>query len=143
MKFQVFVFILYFYINDCGSTKSPKNQVVNANLSQQSLPTTTLLSNKSNNSESGRIEVLEAPLKLDNDKKSYRVIRLSNGLKALLISTQENEKELDGGEVDNKSVEYSEFHQKLSACNLGIDVGSLSDPRDVQGLAHFIGNFNV
>lgn len=115
MKFQIFVFVLFFDINHGGPTKDPHKQV--------------------------DVEVLEAPNKLENDKKLYRVIRLSNGLKALLVSTQENADELVGSVVYNKTEEFSKFHQKRSACNLGVNVGSLSDPRDVQGLAHFIGNF--
>lgn len=122
------------------------------------------------------VEVMEAPDKSENDKKSYRVIRLENGLKALLISdpTQErtsnetieeaatasdNEVEEDddddgdGGDDDEMGDSESDNDEsecesrrskrgKLAACSLCVDVGSFSDPRDVQGLAHFLGKIN-
>lgn len=76
------------------------------------------------------IEVLETPEKSENDRKSYRVIRLANGLKALLISVP----------VENAAeIGKSSESDKLAACSLGVDVGSFSDPREIQGLAHFLG----
>lgn len=72
------------------------------------------------------VEELEAPAKSENDKKSYRVIRLENGLKALLISAPVD----DGNATDSN---------KKAACALCVDVGYFSDPFDVQGLAHFLG----
>lgn len=116
MDFYIFVLFLLFDFNQCG----PANQV-----------------KQNNSSEEGLVEILEAPYKLDNDKKLYRVIRLSNGLTALLVSTQEYT--LDS----NETIEYAEFRQKKSACSLKVEVGSFSDPRDIQGLTHFIGMFDI
>lgn len=115
------------------------------------------------------VEVMDEPIRSENDKKSYRIIRLTNGLKALLVSDpygaaesneqenqtiattassdEESENEADDGDDDNDNDNESDGEaepeanrEKLSACSLCVDVGSFSDPRDVQGLAHFLGN---
>ncbi len=51
------------------------------------------------------------------DKRDYKGFILNNGLKVLLISDPETDK---------------------SAAALDVNVGSMSDPRDLQGLAHFL-----
>lgn len=81
------------------------------------------------------VEVLETPVKSENDKKSYRVIRLENGIKALLISVPS--KIVESATSDNR--EATESNSKLAACAVCVDVGSFSDPPDVRGLAHFLG----
>lgn len=119
--------------------------------------------------EKNGMDILEVPDKSENDKKSYRVIQLSNGLKALLIydpvaearaiadfskcnvkvnattvnmtaamasDDDETESEASDDEEDNTD---GEAREKLAACSLSVDVGSFSDPRDIQGLAHFLG----
>lgn len=115
------------------------------------------------------VEVMDEPIKSENDKKSYRIIRLGNGLQALLISDpngaaepngqenhtnsaivssdEESENDGDDGDDDNDNesdgeTEHDTNREKLSACSLCVDVGSFSDPREVQGLAHFLGNVN-
>lgn len=134
-----------------------------------------------NKNEMSSVEVMETPDKSENDKKLYRVIRLENGLKALLISdpnqnpvphddaddghthkhkreavvSSDEEEESDeeddtgkhaveeGSDEDDGGVEtHHEKRGKLAACSLCVDVGSFSDPRDVQGLAHFLGKIN-
>lgn len=116
------------------------------------------------------VEVMPSPVKSESDKKSYRVIRLSNGLKALLISdptrtedagedaakgkrstneseaaesssSEEEEGEEEGDNDDGSDDEAGEDgeRQKQAACALCVGVGSFSDPREVQGLAHFLG----
>lgn len=112
------------------------------------------------------VEVMEIPDKSENDKKSYRVIRLENGLRALLISdpnqnkanaeetindhrhheeatSEEDEDDETGSEGSDHAEGEHDSHRekrgKLAACSLCVDVGSFSDPRDVQGLAHFLG----
>lgn len=124
--------------------------------------------------EKNELEILEAPDQSENDKKQYRVIRLGNGLKALLIydpvaetksivdfskcnvkvPTNGNEMvstmALDDGDDESESEssdneedgDGGEAREKLAACSLSVDVGSFSDPRDVQGLAHFLGRQN-
>lgn len=114
-------------------------------------------------------EILEAPDKSETDKKLYRVIRLCNGLKALLIydpvmdtktiadfsgcnlklngtnvnaavTSEDDESESEASD-DEEDATDDENREKLAACSLSVDVGSFSDPRDVQGLAHFLGKF--
>lgn len=114
------------------------------------------------------VEILETPTKSESDRKFYRVIKLSNGLKALLISdpaveTNESvidsekpnvsstligsstaERQIDGEKIVAESGNRRDHSipTKLAACALTVDVGSFSDPRDVQGLAHFLGNIH-
>lgn len=81
---------------------------------------------------SDTVEILENPEKSSNDKNSYRVIRLNNGLKALLVSDPNEQSKIPA---------VNEKEEKLSAICVCVEVGSFSDPRDVQGMAHFLGNF--
>lgn len=95
------------------------------------------------------IEVLATPVKSENDKSSYRVIRLENGLKALLISVPPSKEQAlpthstCESNVEPSSTEADKLNeinnQKLAACSLCVDVGYFSDPSDAQGLAHFLG----
>lgn len=110
------------------------------------------------------IEVMERPDKSENDKKSYRVIRLANGLTALLVSnpaaangvndssahqtsieasfaSSDNENESDESADESDEDENGNDGTKLAACSLCVDVGSFSDPRNIQGLAHFLGEY--
>ncbi|CAG2101366.1 unnamed protein product [Medioppia subpectinata] len=61
-------------------------------------------------------ESYDSIVKPNDDKRDYKAIVLTNGLKVLLISDRETDK---------------------SAAALTVGVGSMSDPRVVQGLAHF------
>ncbi|KAL3267873.1 hypothetical protein HHI36_007014 [Cryptolaemus montrouzieri] len=112
-------------------------------------------------------EVLASPVKSPNDKKEYKVIKLQNGLVACLIadtapvkcddfSGSEDESGSDNeesklkveSEVDfakNKNEaddapmkKVSDVEQKMAAAALCVNVGSLSDPKDIPGLAHFL-----
>lgn len=128
------------------------------------------------------IEVMDTPDKPETDKKSYRVIKLPNQLKVLLVSdpspieneaqnsvnksllandsiesvavdsdASSSEDEDDCGSSDevsiagdaNENEENNQKKEKLAACGLSVNVGSFSDPKDVQGLAHFLGTFIV
>lgn len=166
-----------------GPNKVQRNQVKKSDFIQQALSMSTMITdeNNSNGNALGPVEVMETPFKSENDKKSYRVIRLSNGLIALLITdpTQELEsheqehvnvsdgkqheavttsgdheedEDEDGKDAEDESSDDDEHSDddgenvrgqqkrgKLAACCLCVDVGSFSDPRDVQGLAHFLG----
>lgn len=75
---------------------------------------------------SSEIDILDCPLKSPNDKKDYRLIKLSNGLKILLIRNAELISE--GGSNRNNS----------AAVALCVDVGSFDDPFEIQGLSHFL-----
>lgn len=68
--------------------------------------------------------MLAIPVKSEGDKKNYRLIRLSNGLKALLISKK-----------DDEGLTKSE---EIAAACLAVKVGSFDDPRNAMGLAHFL-----
>ena len=59
----------------------------------------------------------DSPLKSPTDKREYRYVELSNGLKALLISDDRADK---------------------AAAALDVFVGSSDEPRDQPGLAHFL-----
>jgi len=113
-------------------------------------------------------QILATPLKSANDKKDYRVIKLKNGLTALLISDtsyglekleeeekneEEEELEEDSGddseeeedsededdeEMGSKSKAVATTGLKMSAAGLCIHMGSFSDPPDIPGLAHFL-----
>lgn len=106
------------------------------------------------------ITYLPSPTKSEQDKKEYSVIKLSNGLTALLISditevinideqnqvesNTDNESENSESEEDSENDlleptnSEGEQEEKLAACALCIGVGSFSDPERIQGLAHFL-----
>ena len=56
-------------------------------------------------------------IKSIGDKRDYKAFILDNGLKVLLVSDPETDK---------------------SAAALDVNVGFMCDPREVQGLAHFL-----
>lgn len=96
------------------------------------------------------VELMGVPDKSDQDQKAYRIIKLSNGLKALLISLSGQKhrttittygRKPDTTAVSNKFKLYP-TNSKLAACSLCIDVGAFSDPPNIQGLAHFLGKTN-
>ena len=55
------------------------------------------------------------------DKRQYRFIELTNGLRCLLVQNEEKE----GGDL-------------VSQCALDISVGSINDPPDVPGLTKLV-----
>lgn len=98
------------------------------------------------------VNVLTSPVKSMSDKKSYRLINLQNGLKALLIhhdlhpepeESQENRiSESSETESEDDDDEEGEEHEreKLAAVSLGIGAGSFMDHEyGIEGLAHFVG----
>lgn len=90
---------------------------------------------------SDTVELLENPEKSSIDKNTYRVIRLANKLKALLVSVPTEQSEvLTTNPTTNNDSAPNKKEEKLSAICMCVDVGSFSDPRDVQGMAHFLGN---
>lgn len=62
-------------------------------------------------------KMFEKIVKPEEDKREYQGLVLENGLKALLISDKETD---------------------ISAASLSVHVGSMSDPRDCLGIAHFL-----
>jgi nardilysin len=109
-------------------------------------------------------EILEPPTKSQSDKKEYRLIKLPNGMKSLLIQHFLPEKDEDDNELSQKSREINDKSdpessqessqsseneeesegedessgEKLAAVALCINAGSFSDPVEVQGLFHFL-----
>lgn len=67
-------------------------------------------------------QVLEPPVKAKGDKKEYRLVKLANGLKALLVHRTADE-------ADSEAV---------AAANITVGVGSFDDPPKALGLAHFL-----
>lgn len=65
------------------------------------------------------VEVLPTPLQSESDRKSYKLIRLENGLKVLMVKEPEK-------------------NSGLAAVALTVDIGSFQDPHSVQGLAHYL-----
>ena len=109
-------------------------------------------------------EVLKTPIKSPEDKKDYKLIKLSNGITALLIKhivdeseiDNNKEEETDGEELSGEEASCTETEseddgsddeceeaprEKLAAVALAINVGSFNDPREIQGLSHFLGEF--
>lgn len=70
------------------------------------------------------LQMLATPLKSPSDKKDYKLIKLQNGLKALLVKQENNQN------LDSKS--------GLASVALCIDVGSFEDPKEAQGLLHYL-----
>ncbi|ROS05452.1 secreted Zn-dependent insulinase-like peptidase [Sinobacterium caligoides] len=77
------------------------------------LTTFLLVACGSNGLGGGSVEVVKSP----NDSRDYRYLQLDNGLKVLLISDPTTDK---------------------SAAALDVEVGSAQDPKDREGLAHFL-----
>ncbi|XP_017156732.1 nardilysin-like [Drosophila miranda] len=92
------------------------------------------------------VEYHEPPDKSDADRKLYRALSLSNGLRAMLISvpphnidqTQDVKPSVgdSGSESFNPAVEHSSGI--TAACAVLVNVGSFSEPRQYQGMAHFL-----
>lgn len=115
---------------------------------------------------STKTQILDSPVKSQSDKKLYRHVQLPNGLRALLIQHFIEDNEDDVDEAEKKSSQQvsqsqtgedqSESSQdsaasgsdeeeddvsakeKLAAVALCVDIGSFSDPLEVQGLSHFL-----
>lgn len=92
-------------------------------------------------SENNNVEILDTPDKSPYDKNQYRLIRLPNGIKTLLISRDNGTVSPDTNTSASATTsdEIESADEYLSAVALAIDVGYNSDPPDVQGLAHFVG----
>ncbi|CAB3380047.1 Hypothetical predicted protein [Cloeon dipterum] len=110
------------------------------------------------NEDDKPFSILPNPIQSESDNKEYRVIKLKNGLTALLIhqtheeeenaandeesttSSQADEPMEEGSDSDDSGSDggkdSSETHQ--SAASLTVGVGSFEDPDDLPGLAHFL-----
>ncbi|KAG5680610.1 hypothetical protein PVAND_010104 [Polypedilum vanderplanki] len=72
-----------------------------------------------------KVEILETPIKSEGDKKEYRLIKLKNGLKALLIKTFTD-------------VDKTDPDENCASASLMVSIGSFHEPREIGGLAHFL-----
>lgn len=68
------------------------------------------------------VEVLGPPIQSVGDKKEYRLIKLLNGVEAILV----------------KSVDNNSDTESLAAVDLTVGVGSFDDPPNALGLAHYL-----
>ncbi|XP_017048682.1 nardilysin [Drosophila ficusphila] len=84
---------------------------------------------------SGMVKYHEQPDKSEGDPKLYRTLSLSNGLRAMLISDPYIDNQVSSESLGSSA---ESFHGKLAACAVLVDVGSFSEPREYQGLAHFV-----
>lgn len=74
-------------------------------------------------------QVLKNPVRSLSDRKEYKLMRLKNGLKVLIVK---HEKLNDEGD------EKKNCKSSLAAVALCVANGCFSDPQDVQGLSHFL-----
>lgn len=72
---------------------------------------------------------LKTPEKIEFDNKNYELFKLPNELKVLLITQPKSERTIDGEIVS------IEDPTSVALC---VNVGSFQDPREFQGLAHFV-----
>lgn len=93
--------------------------------------------------EYSNVELLDFPDKSPFDKNQYRIIRLPNGIKTILISAYDGT--VSSSETTNAtteaqaSAETESANEYLSSASLVVDVGAFSDPPDVKGMAHILG----
>lgn len=99
-------------------------------------------------------EVLsEAPLKPLSDAREYRLVQLTNGLRALIIhdasiTAPERVRKRETSCCSLLPIRFKSLlddeecdetcGSKMAACALCLGVGSLCDPRELQGLAHYV-----
>ncbi|KAI1307266.1 Insulin-degrading enzyme [Halotydeus destructor] len=69
------------------------------------------------NQDSQIAKVFDDIIKSENDRRTYKGLELSNGLRVLLISDPTTDK---------------------SSASLDVNIGSMSDPKNLPGLAHFL-----
>ncbi|XP_060660228.1 nardilysin [Drosophila nasuta] len=88
---------------------------------------------------------LELPDKSEGDKKQYRILNLSNGVNAMLISDpttpEGSASSLSAAKTPSKqssTTTLEQFHGKLAACAVLVNVGSFSEPYEYPGMAHFL-----
>lgn len=90
-------------------------------------------------SEQREIVILDTPDQSPFDKQQYRLIRLPNGIKCLLISPHDGTKFSGQTSTTTSITDEESADEYLAACAVGVDVGSYSDPPDACGMAHFLG----
>lgn len=92
------------------------------------------------------VSILMSPITSISDKKKYRLIKLENGLEALLIHHElecqlddEEESASEKAESDDESEGEEVEREKLSAVSLCVGAGSFQDhDYKIEGLAHFV-----
>lgn len=71
------------------------------------------------------VEILPSPFQSPSDRKTYKLIKLKNGMKVLLVKNASNSNE-------------SENEKNSAAVAMCVNVGSFDDPFEVQGMSHFL-----
>uniref|UniRef100_A0A6P7GKF8 Nardilysin-like n=1 Tax=Diabrotica virgifera virgifera TaxID=50390 RepID=A0A6P7GKF8_DIAVI len=79
------------------------------------------------------IEILKAPIKSESDKKEYKILKLKNGLVAVLISDVKDQ--TDSNEINQVETTNEE---KMAAATLQVGAGCFCDPVEILGLSHFL-----
>ncbi|XP_018306505.1 nardilysin-like [Mycetomoellerius zeteki] len=74
------------------------------------------------------VEYLERPVKSENDKKEYRVIRLPNGFTALLISNEHSK---------TSATQYPNEEDEEAHCSLCVGAGRFSNSLENPGIAYY------
>lgn len=72
---------------------------------------------------------LKTPEKIEFDSKNYELFKLPNGLKVLLVTQPKSERIFEG------EIVTIEDPMSVALC---VNVGSFQDPKEFQGLAHFV-----
>ncbi|KAG5324883.1 NRDC protein, partial [Pseudoatta argentina] len=93
-------------------------------------------------SDERQVEYLEIPIKSKNDLMEYRVIKLRNGLTAMLISDNENKDENDSDENNEEDngpsvVKRVKKDELMIECCLDVGVGRFSET-EIPDLSHFV-----
>lgn len=143
------------FTESASATDPHDNFILNSNSSE-----------KQSDVKGNNILRFSSPVKSANDKKDYSVIRLENGLTALLVSDEASTHDIKILDSDSEISDASDSEssdaesctskasvesqasrtergppkkdEKLAACSLTVGVGSFSDPDDIPGLAHFL-----
>lgn len=82
------------------------------------------------------------PVKSAEDRREYRIVTLPNDLKCILVSDPDTDKVNRGPRVcrcDDPGRDLGRRPAAQEAAAMDVQVGHFSDPDDLPGLAHFLG----
>ena len=74
--------------------------------------------------------LLEDPVVSLSDRKNYKILKLQNGLKVLLIKQHSDN--------DDELCRFKKYKSNVAAVALCVYVGSFQDPREIQGMSHLL-----
>lgn len=95
------------------------------------------------------VSIMDIPDKSEGDRKLYRAVNLSNGVRAMLISdpgpgemsasaSQASMAHSRASRAGSSDSSLEQYQGKLAACAVLMSAGSFYEPRQYQGLAHFL-----